>query len=49
MSHIWSVVTQGKFGVVSSCDTKEDVHYIVNFTYDPYNIQVDIIIYGGII
>ena len=39
------VFTQGDFILVSNDYPNEDVYYIVKFTYDPYTLQEDVIIY----
>ena len=48
-SHTSSVLSKGKFGVVSTDDTKEDSYFIVRSNYSPYTIQVDGSIDGIII
>ena len=41
-SQVWYVVTQWKFRVVSTYDTRKDVCYIEEFTLNPYTIHYDV-------
>ena len=46
---MWSVVTHGIFGDVSTDEPKENGYYILKFTSNPYILQEYVIIDGRII